>query len=172
VTSPVGKTRTREHVLADLSINHVERQILLCGFAVDRVQHDYGYDLTMYSFDASNAIEPGQVYIQVKGTDDLPWIASGKIISWSVSQRDLKLWLQETYPVVLAVYDGQQDKAYWIHIQAYIGSRGTAELFARGQTTQVHILAGKRFNPRAVHTIAQCKNDIHNQWRGKASRHA
>jgi hypothetical protein len=38
-----GKTRTREHVLADLSINHVERQVLLCGFSVDRVQHDYAH---------------------------------------------------------------------------------------------------------------------------------
>ena len=41
------KMRTRGHVLADLSINHVERQVLRCGFSADRVQHDYGYDLTM-----------------------------------------------------------------------------------------------------------------------------
>ncbi len=35
MTTPVGKTRTREHVLADLSINHVERQALLCGNLLD-----------------------------------------------------------------------------------------------------------------------------------------
>jgi hypothetical protein len=29
---PIGKRRTRAHVLADLSANHVERQALLCGF--------------------------------------------------------------------------------------------------------------------------------------------
>ncbi len=50
MTSPPGKRRTRAHVLADLSINHVERQVLLCGFSVDRVQHDYGYDLTMATY--------------------------------------------------------------------------------------------------------------------------
>ena len=30
-----AKTRTREHVLSDLSINYVERQILLCGFSAN-----------------------------------------------------------------------------------------------------------------------------------------
>ena len=64
-----GKLRTREHVLADISINHVERQVLLCGFSVDRVQHDYGYDLTMASYSKIGEFEPGYVYIQVKATD-------------------------------------------------------------------------------------------------------
>ena len=41
------KLRTREHVLADLSVNYVERQILLRGFAVNRMDTDYGIDLLM-----------------------------------------------------------------------------------------------------------------------------
>jgi hypothetical protein len=39
------KTRTREHVIADLAVNHVERQVLLCGFTLERIVHDYGLDL-------------------------------------------------------------------------------------------------------------------------------
>jgi hypothetical protein len=39
-----GQTRTREHVLADRGVNYVERQVLLCGFSVNRLEHDYGYD--------------------------------------------------------------------------------------------------------------------------------
>ena len=39
------KRRTREHVIADLSVNHVERQVLLAGYVVDRVSNDYGIDL-------------------------------------------------------------------------------------------------------------------------------
>ena len=72
MTSPPGKLRTRAHVLADVSINYVERQVLLCGFSVDRVQHDYGYDLTMTTYQDTGEIEPGAVYIQVKATDRLP----------------------------------------------------------------------------------------------------
>jgi predicted RNA binding protein YcfA (HicA-like mRNA interferase family) len=66
MNSPPGKLRTRAHVLADLSVNYVERQVLLCGFSVDRVQHDYGYDLIMSTFNATGEFEPGGVYIQVK----------------------------------------------------------------------------------------------------------
>ena len=94
--TPTGKLRTRAHVLADLGINFVERQVLLCGFSVDRVQHDYGYDLTMATYDNAGEVEPAAVYIQVKATDRLPRVAGGKAISWPVSRRDLKLWLQES----------------------------------------------------------------------------
>lgn len=37
MTAPLGKTRTRAHVLADLSINYVERPVLLSGAAMQRV---------------------------------------------------------------------------------------------------------------------------------------
>jgi hypothetical protein len=30
------KRRTREHVIADLSVNHVERLVLRCGWTVER----------------------------------------------------------------------------------------------------------------------------------------
>jgi hypothetical protein len=54
--TPTGKLRTRAHVLADLSINHVERQVLLCNFSVGRVQHDYGYDLTLATYHETGEI--------------------------------------------------------------------------------------------------------------------
>ncbi len=85
------KTPTREHMIADLSINHVERQLLLRGCSVERIHHDYGYDLTMTRFNAAGEIEGGHVYFQVKATDNPPLLADGKTISWVVSRRDLLL---------------------------------------------------------------------------------
>jgi len=32
------KRRTREHVISDLSVNHVERQAL-CGYTIERMAH-------------------------------------------------------------------------------------------------------------------------------------
>ena len=61
MTRRTCKTRTREHVIADLSINHVERQLLLCGCSGQRMHVDYGYDLSMYSFNAQGEVEPGNV---------------------------------------------------------------------------------------------------------------
>jgi hypothetical protein len=154
-------------VLADLSINHVERQVLLCGFSVDRVQHDYGSDLTMATYSETGEFEPGGVYIPVKATDQLPRLAGGKTIPWLISRRDLKLWLAETYPVILVVYDGEDEKAYWIHIQAYFSGRRTPELFAGGETLSVHIPVVNRFNPRSIRAIAREKNVLQEQLRRK-----
>ena len=53
------KRRTREHVIADLSVNHVERVVLRCGWTVQRLNPDYGIDLVMTTYDAS-----GQIRVQ------------------------------------------------------------------------------------------------------------
>jgi hypothetical protein len=163
--------RTCAHVLADLSINHVERQVLLCGFSVDRVQHDYGYDLTMSTYGDTGEFEPGLVFIQVKATDRLPRLADGRTIPWLVSRRDLKLWLVETYPVILVVYDGQKDRAYWIHIQRHVSGPRTPELFAAGETMTVHIPTANRFTARAIRSIARDKNVLQARLEGEGHAH-
>jgi hypothetical protein len=170
--TPPRKTRTREHVLADLSIIHVERQVLLCGFSVERTRHDYGYDLTMATYNAAGEIEPGAVYLQVKATDRLPRAASSQTIPWTISRRDLKLWLEETYPVLLVVYDGQKEKAYWLDIQDYFSARQTSDLFTSGETIGVQVPLGNRLTRRAIQAIARRKNELHQQLRGKRPHHA
>ena len=44
------KQRTRQHVIADLSVNHVERLILEAGHTAVRLSSDYSYDLIMTTF--------------------------------------------------------------------------------------------------------------------------
>jgi hypothetical protein len=63
-----GKRRTREHVIADLSVNHVERQALLCGYTIERMAHDYGIDLELFTFNKKGEIEEGKVVLQLKAT--------------------------------------------------------------------------------------------------------
>jgi hypothetical protein len=92
-------------------------------------------------------------------------------IPWLVSRRDLKLWLAETYPVILVVYDGQTEKAYWIHIQKYFSGRRTPELFVGGETLTVHVPVAKRFNSRAIRAIARDKNILQARLRGEGHTH-
>ena len=122
--------------------------------------HDYGYDLTMSTYGDTGEFEPGHVYLQVKATDRLPRLADGGTISWLVkSPRPQTLWwLAETYPVILVVYDGQKDRAYWMHIQRYVSGARTPELFTAGETMTVHIPMASRFNPWATRSIARDKN--------------
>jgi hypothetical protein len=158
MTMLLGKLRTREHVLADLSINYVERQVLLCGGAVLRNPIDYGYDLILFSFNPRGEVEGGYAFFQVKATDNLPLLSDGKTISWVISRRDLLLWLDEASPIILVVYDGRRDRAFWLHIQAYFAGRPTADLFLAGQTINVHLRLSDRLNSRSIQEIVRRKN--------------
>jgi hypothetical protein len=166
-----GKLRTRGHVLSDLSINCVERQVLLSGSCVQRLHSDYGYDLVMSSFNTNGEIEPGILYFQVKATDDLPVLAEGKTISWVVSRRDLRLWLAETFPVILVVYDGKRDRAYWLDVQAYFGAKPTAELFLAGETINVHVPIANRLNRRSLTRMIDRKNAAQARLRRRDHSH-
>ena len=39
-----AKTRTRQHIIADMSFNYFERFVLECGYVANPSLHDYGYD--------------------------------------------------------------------------------------------------------------------------------
>ena len=113
------KLRTREHILADLSMNYVERQILLRGFAVNRLHTDYGIDLLMLTNTDDGEIEVGQVLFQVKATDSLQVVGDGQDIACRIEVADLNSWRDECMPVILVLYDGQDDRAYWLYVQEY-----------------------------------------------------
>src|ERR1017187_1853198 len=167
MTTLPGKMRTREHVLADLSINCVERQVLLCGCSVQRIYSDYGYDLIMSTFNVNGEIEAGVIFFQVKATDNLPLLADGETVSWVVSRRDLLLWVSEAFPVILVVYDGRRDRAFWLHLQAYFADRPPADLFLAGKTINVHLPVTNRLNRRSVQRIVQTKNALQSQLQGR-----
>jgi Domain of unknown function (DUF4365) len=171
MTSPSGKLRTRTHVLSDLSINYLERQIFLCGCSVQRVHRDYGYDLMMSTFKSNGEIEGGIVFFQVKSTDGLRLLADGQTVSFVVSRRDLRLWLDEAYPVILIIYDGRADKAVWLNMQAYFAEHSSADLFLSGETINVHVPGTNRLNRRSIQRIVQHKNAIHAQLQGKDRAH-
>lgn len=58
------KRRTRQHVIADLGVHHVERFILEEGHTFQRLTSDYGYDLVMFTFDENGYPETGSIYTQ------------------------------------------------------------------------------------------------------------
>jgi hypothetical protein len=119
----------------------------------------------MCTYSQSGESEPGLAFFQVKAADRLPVLRGGTTISWPASRRDLKLWLSEAYPVVLVVYDGQREKAYWLHVQEYFASRTTSDLFTVGETINVHIPLRSRINLHAVEQIAQRKREMNQRMK-------
>lgn len=87
------KRRTREHIIADQSINHLERFIIDAGHVAERVDKDYGYDLLMMTFDEDGYAEPGLLLFQVKASQRLT--TSGADYVFDIDIRDYNLWIGE-----------------------------------------------------------------------------
>jgi hypothetical protein len=75
--------------------------------------------------------------------------------------------LNEAYPIILVVYDGRRDRAYWLHMQDYFIDQPSSELFLAGQTINVHLPSTNRLNRRSIQQIVQRKNAIHATVQGR-----
>jgi hypothetical protein len=143
-------------VLAEFGVNYVERQALLCGCSTERVTHDYGTDLLLFTYDRRGILENGHVLVQVKATDMPRWVADGTALSVQVDRRDLLHWLNELWPVILVVYDGRADRAYWVHVQEHFAAEPPSpdDWVGRGQRLMLRMPVANRLDPAAIRTIA------------------
>ena len=160
---PPKKRRTREHVIADLSVNHVERHILRCGFAAERVEKDYGLDLLMFTYADNGQIENEHVEMQLKATDGVKLLRDGSTIAFKVSQRDVLYWEGEPWPVILVVYDASADRAYWLYVQRYMSRLDKRRL--SGEWHTVHIPVANRLGARAIRRFREFRDRILGQIR-------
>lgn len=155
---PAGrKRRTREHVIADLGVNHAERAVLVCGYTVERTRSDYGIDLKVETFDRRGQVEAGEIKVQVKATDALPVSADRQGVLWRVAVADLRSWLFDVVPVVLVVYDAKGDAGYWLDVQDY-ARHLTPPLDLTGRTVTVRIPMTNVWTPPAVRRLRAMKN--------------
>src|SRR5271166_5203708 len=65
------KQRTRQHVIADQSVNLVERFIIDEGHTAQRIEKDYGYDLLLFTYDEEGYSEPDFLSLQLKAAESL-----------------------------------------------------------------------------------------------------
>jgi hypothetical protein len=161
------KLRTREHVLADLGVNYVERQILLRGFAVFLPSTDYGIDLAMATFTENGEVESGHVQFQIKATDTVRVIEHGDAIAVRVKVADLKAWQIDVMPVILVLYDGKNDVAYWIFVQQYLDEKNVTEddFLAEQDRVTIRIPTANRLGLGAVNQFRLFRNQQLETWR-------
>jgi Domain of unknown function (DUF4365) len=156
---PPGKQRTREHVIADLSVNHVERFALRSGFTAERIWHDYGLDLVIFTFDKRGFRENGQIWMQLKASDRLKKSHDGSTAAVRIERRDILAWIREVYPVILVLYDARDDVAYYLSIKEYFGG---PDAFAKisGATVTLLVPTTNRLNEMAMRKFASVKKAI------------
>jgi hypothetical protein len=114
------KLRTRQHIIEDLSFNHIEKQILLAGFTMYRIpNNDYGYDGYIQLFKPTGEVDSSLVHFQLKATDSIKYSESKQAFVFDLSIRDLELWLSKDRKMFLILYDAQKEVAYCIDLQSY-----------------------------------------------------
>ena len=154
------KLRTREHVVADLAVNHVERQVLLCGYSVEKIVHDYGLDLILFTYNSEGELEDGSIFLQVKGSDNLEILRSTQDVAFRVTRADLQTWLHRTMPVILILIDMQADVGYWLYVQQYFSQLSGFDLFAAGNTVTVRIPRTQVLDTNGVRQFAGFRDKV------------
>jgi Domain of unknown function (DUF4365) len=165
------KRRTREHVIADLSVNHVEKHVLLCGHVVERRVRDYGIDLVLVTFDANGEVQAGEVQLQLKATDHLRVISSGTMIAQRLEPADLAAWLEHPMPVILVVYDAGADLAYWLYVQAHFERRSGVKPRKGTTSLTVRVPRANVLDRTAVRRFARFRDQVMAQTIGKIHHH-
>lgn len=156
----LGKIRTREHIIADLGVNHVERQVYLCGFTVERIIRDYGLDLILFTYTEAGELEDGGIFLQVKATEELTFLKRENCAAFRVARSDVRSWLSRITPVILAVHDISREQTFWIHVQAYFEALPGFNRFLNSGTMTVHLPPQQTLTPDAVRQIAKVKNQL------------
>jgi len=142
------KRRTRQHVIADLSVHHVEGFILEEGHTTQRLGSDYGYDLIVRTFDEEGYIEPGAIYFQFKAMETLNAIRADYFYDLDV--RDYNLWMREETPVILILFDAGKKRAVWLPIQRYFAEDISRQPKKGTKTVRVRVPKRQPVNRQAI----------------------
>jgi hypothetical protein len=160
------KRRTREHIIAELSVNHVEKLVLQCGWTVQRFNPDYGLDLLMTTFNRRGEIENGDVRLQIKATDSIKILAGGDAIAVRLEWRDMVYWLNEPLPVILVAYDAKADRAWWLYLQESLRAEGRRTATGAWATLTVTVPLANVLDAKAVRRFRKFRDAALARTRG------
>lgn len=151
------KRRTREHVIADLSVNFFERILLEAGHTSQRLTPDYGYDLHVITYDVNGYVEPGSIWVQLKAAETLT--LTGTNYAFDLDVRDFNLWMLEPMPVLFLLFDVSRRRAYWVHVQRFYHHDHSRWPKKGAKTVRIHVPARQAVSRRSVARMRACKDD-------------
>jgi hypothetical protein len=157
------KSRPRQHVIAEMGVNFLERLVLRRGHQLQRVPGpEYGTDALMLHFSPeTREIENGWIEFQVKATDELKILERGKSVACTVDLAHVHYWYWEVgHPFILVLYDASRHRAYWVHIQDYVDNHRIDDC----QTLTVHIPVRNKLTVSAIDRFRNMSLTLSN-WR-------
>lgn len=159
------KRRTREHVIADLGVNHVERQVLVAGYTMQRMVNDYGLDAIIRTYDRGGRVERGLIWLQIKATEHAERLRKTRAFGVRIERRDLVHWMSEQYPVILTLYDATRNRAYWLHVQNSLQHGEIFELARMGATVTMHVPMTQIVTPEVMGEFRRLKVKAQTDWK-------
>jgi hypothetical protein len=151
------KQRTRAHLIADLSVNHVERFIIEEGHTAQRLSSDYGYDLVLFTYDEQGYIEPDSVLLQLKAAETLQSVGADYVFDLDI--RDYNLWMLEKAPVILILFDVTRRRACWVAVQRYFSKDVDRQPKKGAKTVRIRVPKRQVVNRRAIAKIRDLKRE-------------
>lgn len=139
-------------MIADMSVNFLERQVLRRGHQLVRVpQPEYGTDALMLHFSPNTSeIENGWVEYQVKATDYLSHADGRQFVTCTIEKAHLHYWYWELqHPFILVLYDARKNQAYWLDVKEYVDRHSITEDSA-SETITIRIPATNKLTLRAI----------------------
>jgi len=149
------KRRTRQHVIADQSVNFVERFIIDEGHTTLRLEKDYGYDLVLFTYDEQGYAEPGLAFLQLKASEALERSGAGYVFDLDI--RDYNLWVVENNPVFLILFDAARRRAYWLYVQGYFEGDARRTPKKGAKTVRVRVPERQTMSRRGVAQLRRFK---------------
>jgi hypothetical protein len=150
--SGVHSRRTREHIIEEMSLNFLEREVLKRGHQlIPATKREYGHDATMIHFcPKTGGIENGEVRFQLKATNNLDTEAEFAICP-DIKLEHLHYWYWEAQrlPFVLVLYDAMRHRGYWVDVRRYVDDE-LQEVDPDQKTTRIRIPWSSRINVRSI----------------------
>lgn len=106
-----------------MSLHHLAFMVSACGFTVEETRRDYGYDLSIFTFDPKGEYENGNIFVQLKATDKIKFLKTGNV-SFPISKSDIMSWESQPFPVYLVVFDAIKFNAYGLYLQRHFQASG------------------------------------------------
>lgn len=113
----------------------------------------------MHTYNPNGEVENGKVLFQLKATDVLKKSADGMVISVRLEWRDLLFWVNEVEPVILILYDAQQDGAYWLYVQEYFRQILWPKRATATTTVTINVPAANVLDEAAIRLFARFRDD-------------
>jgi hypothetical protein len=152
-------------------VNHIEKCALICGYAVQRITHDYGIDLAIATYNQDGEIENGEIRVQVKATDRLRTVAGGAYAVVRIARADFRHWLLEPMPVILILFDAPKETAYWVHVQSYFRAGKGFDPEDEGGMLTVRIPRSNVLDAAAMRQFARYRDEFLEELR-RIRKHA